>query len=1227
MQRGSNSCALGLPSRAVSGRRGRGEEEHAEESVGWWRWLQEVNAKEADDDDLEQEEEQEESEVEVVENDGVRTVSLTNDFGWKVEAHPVEVNQDVAKDDVRAEEPKVKLTGVTIPPPPRPKPTTFDVQLRRATLQQPWGMAWIRAEFDKGRRVLEGVVATSPADIYNEAQKKLGERPLESGDELVAVNCCRTPEAAASLKGLLEATLTFQREPPRAPTPQVIPPPNLAQVSLADAEAAAVEAAEIRAFLAKKAEGGARAEPKVQAHASQPFRVAAAAWDAQHGVPVAAAVAAASKAMAQAPPSPAAPPQVAPAKASAAEEAEMTARGVQEGRSEKVEVQEEVAGWWSWLKETEEKERKSAVEREKDMDDSASDQEEKSDKGTTRIPGTGAQWKGAFPGPPPFMFGGGRQDVRGASARFAFSKAPSVRLLADFLLQRTTTSKAIPPKAPGYMKPLPKSGDAANLRKATGAGPKTKAARPPPPLAGSAARALEPPPLKGSMAQECAALEANAELAPQREEAAKKAAEEEAAKKEEATTTMANLLEAALMPRKKAAKVFCRGKLQDGDLSDSPPREKPVRKPYSSAQTQVGKSGLPSGTKDAIGAQKLGPLDGVLNTPGRLCALLLRDVGADDSDGESDNISTASGEGDLPDEDLAKQSRSRSRSRTRTGSGPFSPSWSRSPGQRRHPSWSRSPSQPPSRSPSRSCSRTRSRTRSRCRPRRRGGRKGRKGRGRRRNRRSQSRPSPSRRSCSQRSRSQSASALAAPAPAAPAGSDLWRTAPRSPTAQPQPRGAPAAAGVMENLRAAALRSLAAAARRPGATAVGRSLAENGPRRAAPYAAAQVPKAGAYGRAGAAKVPELLIAPPRGPPPPGPQSPWFGGPLPEDLADTEVTMQVLARHAVRLGASGPGLVRALMAAHLQVSHMMGEIAVPCCWDFLSSPDGIRAYLEEKHNVVQFYNQVRDVAQIRASDQEIRKMLPEFVGKLRDSQAQPPDTGPAVPVAQMGMIRLPVTDIRFAHDGQREHFGRNAAEKRSILQLAVELLTGVTMPEQVPKFKVCHVNGNWYANTGNRRLGAFRLANRFAPHRFATIAVQAVPVDPEFFFGRPGMQAKLTTGRNGADCEGRWMMIWDTGEAVGRSQPGCNEYGADLLSLLPHLGGQRPVIACAYGGDFVGQGPPLGTHLGASGPTPFGGAMAPSMAPPLRQVNASVLGGCTSAEASDEEARTGVAAAGA
>merc|ERR1712232_1306506 len=146
--------------------------------------------------------------------------------------------------------------------------------------------------------------------------------------------------------------------------------------------------------------------------------------------------------------------------------------------------------------------------------------------------------------------------------------------------------------------------------------------------------------------------------------------------------------------------------------------------------------------------------------------------------------------------------------------------------------------------------------------------------------------------------------------------------------------------------------------------------------------------------------------------------------------------------------------------------------------------------------------------RKGDEELRKLLPRDLRGLvappplsndrprhsHERYAQVPATG--------SKVTLPIRELRFAHDSQSEHYGRgdnrgqDNNKHETILQLAVELVLGLTRPEEVPTFNVCFHDGFLYCRSGNRRLAAFHLAHRFAPERFEVLSVQVVQVDNGF-----------------------------------------------------------------------------------------------------------------------------------
>lgn len=286
---------------------------------------------------------------------------------------------------------------------------------------------------------------------------------------------------------------------------------------------------------------------------------------------------------------------------------------------------------------------------------------------------------------------------------------------------------------------------------------------------------------------------------------------------------------------------------------------------------------------------------------------------------------------------------------------------------------------------------------------------------------------------------------------------------------------------------------------------------------------------------------------------GPRLPRVARPAWQD-AEERVAMQVLARHAARLGTSSLGMEQAVWAAHRQAGWLKLDGAIRRCWDFFDRADGMQAYIKEKRRMEKVFNDSGRASTKRA-DEEVRHQLtpastifgrpPPFPGLLKPGKF-------CVEAAPGSVIELPIQEVRFAHDAQSEHFGRGgmtgSGEGHTLLQLVIELLAGLTDPEAVPAFSVCRHEGFWYCRSGNRRLAAFRLAQRYAPGRFVHVRVQVVAVDHAFLRGT-GKLPKFTTHRNGADCFGQWLLVRETGEAVGRRWQGaCDEYGEDLLSLL-------------------------------------------------------------------------------
>ncbi|CAE8612462.1 unnamed protein product, partial [Polarella glacialis] len=87
---------------------------------------------------------------------------------------------------------------------------TFQVELKRLSQQQVWGITWARPAFEARRRVVQGIVPETPAHRWNVEQEQTGDgRSIHEGDELIAMNGQRSWEAMATIRDLLEARLTF----------------------------------------------------------------------------------------------------------------------------------------------------------------------------------------------------------------------------------------------------------------------------------------------------------------------------------------------------------------------------------------------------------------------------------------------------------------------------------------------------------------------------------------------------------------------------------------------------------------------------------------------------------------------------------------------------------------------------------------------------------------------------------------------------------------------------------------------------------------------------------------------------------------------------------------------------------------------------------------------------------------------------------------------------------
>eukprot|EP00746_Dinoflagellata_sp_MGD_P019797 gnl/MRDRNA2_/MRDRNA2_146042_c0_seq1.p1 gnl/MRDRNA2_/MRDRNA2_146042_c0~~gnl/MRDRNA2_/MRDRNA2_146042_c0_seq1.p1 ORF type:complete len:613 (-),score=128.66 gnl/MRDRNA2_/MRDRNA2_146042_c0_seq1:42-1880(-) len=281
----------------------------------------------------------------------------------------------------------------------------------------------------------------------------------------------------------------------------------------------------------------------------------------------------------------------------------------------------------------------------------------------------------------------------------------------------------------------------------------------------------------------------------------------------------------------------------------------------------------------------------------------------------------------------------------------------------------------------------------------------------------------------------------------------------------------------------------------------------------------------------------------------------------NAAHQQYAMRVLARHTARLGNSfGAGLEAAL--SQLGKMYLEPELASASLapgaghFTFLCSSHGLWTYTEIKRQYMNIYEQY---GRNSKGDGEVKRQVEEFTG---------PDGIPELALvaehldvleAELQDLRetcigsltsVPVRHIRFAHNDDTERF-RHKGDKvmmRGILQLACELLTGQKSPEQVEIFDICKHRGNVYTRTGNRRLAAYRLAHQMLPEAFNMVQVRLMETDQAFLHGTAAGKPKLTTYENGSDCEGRWMYIRETGEAVGHGFGAGLPFGWDLLSLI-------------------------------------------------------------------------------
>lgn len=274
-------------------------------------------------------------------------------------------------------------------------------------------------------------------------------------------------------------------------------------------------------------------------------------------------------------------------------------------------------------------------------------------------------------------------------------------------------------------------------------------------------------------------------------------------------------------------------------------------------------------------------------------------------------------------------------------------------------------------------------------------------------------------------------------------------------------------------------------------------------------------------------------------------------------------QILARHSARLGKDGVALercVRSLITKHMandELEFHSPSREVAEAWGKLQTPGGEKELNALKKTANNAYSQGGRTA---ATDLMLRKTfeLKALLGQevlaipMGGAVPKPPERPCLSDEKGAGdLLLVPIMDLRFAHNDQSEHFA-HADVSSSILQLAVELVTGLKQVGDIPIFTVCRHDNNWYCRSGNRRLAALVLASIFAPERIHCVWVQTVPLDKIFLKGRPGGRPKFTTCKNDSEagkCEGRWLIVKETGEMIGHANVLTEApYGADLLSLL-------------------------------------------------------------------------------
>lgn len=87
----------------------------------------------------------------------------------------------------------------------------LEVQMQRSAAQPSWGLLWDRKCFDKKRRVIEAIVPSSPAGMWNQERMEKGQDHLQRGDEMVKLNGKPGWEACSELTNQQQVQLLFRR--------------------------------------------------------------------------------------------------------------------------------------------------------------------------------------------------------------------------------------------------------------------------------------------------------------------------------------------------------------------------------------------------------------------------------------------------------------------------------------------------------------------------------------------------------------------------------------------------------------------------------------------------------------------------------------------------------------------------------------------------------------------------------------------------------------------------------------------------------------------------------------------------------------------------------------------------------------------------------------------------------------------------------------------------------